>query len=130
MRTFQYSDEKSHKFWNIELSGNDVTVTYGRVGSAGQTQTKTIKDAAAALKEEYGFHSGGYLFTHRRGWLDTLEVGRMTVPFARLLAQAPQTRLLRTLRIDDTTMYWDDDDEGTFEPGPDVPEGVENASLY
>src|SRR5436190_8729649 len=51
MRTFQYSDEKSHKFWNIELSGTDVTVTYGRVGSAGQTQTKAFKDAAAAQKE-------------------------------------------------------------------------------
>src|SRR5436190_1222239 len=51
MRSFQYSDEKSHKFWNIELKGNDVTVTYGRVGSAGQTSTKSFKDAAAAQKE-------------------------------------------------------------------------------
>jgi uncharacterized protein (TIGR02996 family) len=51
MRTFTYSDAKSHKFWNIELQGNTVTVTYGRIGSAGQTQTKTFADEARAQKE-------------------------------------------------------------------------------
>jgi predicted DNA-binding WGR domain protein len=38
MRTL--SDAKSHKFWNIEQAGSSFTVTYGRVGSTGQTQTK------------------------------------------------------------------------------------------
>jgi uncharacterized protein (TIGR02996 family) len=51
MRTFTYSDAKSHKFWNIELQGSQLTVTYGRIGTAGQTQTKAFKDAAAAQKE-------------------------------------------------------------------------------
>ncbi|HZY89039.1 MAG TPA: WGR domain-containing protein [Gemmataceae bacterium] len=51
MRTFTYSDAKSHKFWNVELQGSSLTVTYGRIGSAGQTQTKAFKDAAAAQKE-------------------------------------------------------------------------------
>jgi uncharacterized protein (TIGR02996 family) len=51
MRTFTYSDAKSHKFWNIDLQGNQFTVTYGRIGSAGQTQTKAFKDAATAQKE-------------------------------------------------------------------------------
>jgi uncharacterized protein (TIGR02996 family) len=51
MRTFQYSDVKSHKFWNIEVSGTDLTVTYGKVGSAGQTQTKTFASAKKAQAE-------------------------------------------------------------------------------
>jgi uncharacterized protein (TIGR02996 family) len=51
MRTFQYSDAKSHKFWNIEVSGTDLTVTYGKVGSAGQTQTKTFASAEKAQAE-------------------------------------------------------------------------------
>jgi uncharacterized protein (TIGR02996 family) len=51
MRTFTYSDAKSHKFWNVEVQGNTLTVTYGRIGSAGQTQTKTFADAARARKE-------------------------------------------------------------------------------
>jgi uncharacterized protein (TIGR02996 family) len=51
MRTFIYSDEKSHKFWNIELHGDSFTVTFGRQGTAGQTKTKKCKDEAAAEKE-------------------------------------------------------------------------------
>ena len=48
MRTFTLSDAKSHKFWNIELQGQSFTVTYGRQGTAGQTQTKKFPDAAKA----------------------------------------------------------------------------------
>jgi uncharacterized protein (TIGR02996 family) len=48
MRTFQYSDAKSHKFWNIEVSGDTFTVTYGKVGARGQTQTKSFPSAEKA----------------------------------------------------------------------------------
>jgi predicted DNA-binding WGR domain protein len=51
MRTFQFSDAKSDKFWSIELAGTCVTVRYGRVGTKGQTRTKefaTELQAAAA----------------------------------------------------------------------------------
>src|ERR1043165_1915846 len=51
MRTFQYSDAKSHKFWNIEVSGSTFTVTYGKVGSDGQTQTKSFASAEKAQAE-------------------------------------------------------------------------------
>jgi uncharacterized protein (TIGR02996 family) len=51
MRTFTCSDSKSHKFWNIDLRGRSLTVTFGRQGTAGRTQTKKFKDEAAARKE-------------------------------------------------------------------------------
>jgi uncharacterized protein (TIGR02996 family) len=51
MRSFTYSDAKSHKFWNIDLQGKSFTVTYGRQGSAGQSQTKKFSDEAKAQKE-------------------------------------------------------------------------------
>jgi uncharacterized protein (TIGR02996 family) len=51
MRTFTFTDATSHKFWNIELTGKSFTVTYGRIGSTGQTQTKTFADEAKAQKE-------------------------------------------------------------------------------
>jgi uncharacterized protein (TIGR02996 family) len=51
MRTFQFSDAKSHKFWTIEVSGSGFTVTYGKVGSAGQTQTKSFASAEKAQAE-------------------------------------------------------------------------------
>jgi uncharacterized protein (TIGR02996 family) len=51
MRTFVYSDEKSHKFWSIDLVGTTFRVTFGKVGTAGQTQEKTFTDDAKAKKE-------------------------------------------------------------------------------
>ncbi len=51
MRTFQYSDAKSHKFWNIEVSGSSFTVTYGKIGTSGQTQTKSFASAEKAQTE-------------------------------------------------------------------------------
>src|SRR5262249_33559798 len=51
MQTFQYSDAKSHKFWNIEVTGTSFTVTYGKVGSAGQTQTRTFATAEKSQAE-------------------------------------------------------------------------------
>nr|WP_208861962.1 WGR domain-containing protein [Leptospira barantonii] len=46
-----FKDDSSDKFWNIETSGNSFTVTYGKTGTAGQTQTKTFDDEATCLKE-------------------------------------------------------------------------------
>jgi uncharacterized protein (TIGR02996 family) len=51
MRSFQFSDAKSHKFWNIAVSGDSFTVTFGRVGTAGQTQTKSFPSAEKAQAE-------------------------------------------------------------------------------
>jgi uncharacterized protein (TIGR02996 family) len=51
MRTFQLSDATSHKFWNIDVKDKSFTVTFGKIGTAGQSQTKTFKDAATAQAE-------------------------------------------------------------------------------
>jgi uncharacterized protein (TIGR02996 family) len=51
MRRFEFRDGKSAKFWAIELAGRSFTVSYGKIGSAGQTQTKDFKDEAKAKSE-------------------------------------------------------------------------------
>jgi uncharacterized protein (TIGR02996 family) len=51
MRTFEFSDAKSHKFWSIDLGGSSFTVTYGKIGTAGQTQTKSFPTAEKAQVE-------------------------------------------------------------------------------
>lgn len=48
MRTFEFKDARSHKFWHITLKGKQFTVTYGRVGAKGQTQAKDFSTAKAA----------------------------------------------------------------------------------
>lgn len=49
-QTFIYSDEKSNKFWTIEITGNSFTVNYGKTGTDGQTQIKEFADNAACQK--------------------------------------------------------------------------------
>jgi uncharacterized protein (TIGR02996 family) len=48
MREFKYSDDKSYKFWKIELNGSAYTVRFGRIGTKGQTKTKEFPSATAA----------------------------------------------------------------------------------
>jgi uncharacterized protein (TIGR02996 family) len=43
--------EQSLKFWNIALQGQRFTVRFGKVGTAGQTQTKDFQDEAKAKSE-------------------------------------------------------------------------------
>ena len=49
-RYFEFVGGTSAKFWEISTRGNDVTVRFGRIGTGGQTQTKTLADAEAAAK--------------------------------------------------------------------------------
>ncbi|HEX6095229.1 MAG TPA: DUF4132 domain-containing protein [Thermoanaerobaculia bacterium] len=51
MRRFEVVDGASNKFWEVEVSGNDVTTRWGRIGTAGQSKTKTFASPAAAQKE-------------------------------------------------------------------------------
>jgi len=49
-RELVFQDGSSHKFWRIELSGASHTVTFGKVGTDGQTQTKEFDSEAEAAK--------------------------------------------------------------------------------
>ncbi|NEQ48486.1 MAG: WGR domain-containing protein [Leptolyngbya sp. SIOISBB] len=49
-QSLQYSDGKSDKFWCISLDEATHTVSYGRVGTKGQTKKKEFASAAAAEK--------------------------------------------------------------------------------
>ena len=44
-------DGKSSKFWRAKTEGSDLVVNYGRIGSNGQTKTKSFDDASDALAE-------------------------------------------------------------------------------
>ncbi|MFV8754878.1 WGR domain-containing protein [Nannocystaceae bacterium ST9] len=51
MRRFEYKDSKSHKFWEVVVEGKAFTVRYGKVGTEGQTQTKSYPSEAKAAAE-------------------------------------------------------------------------------
>lgn len=48
---FTYKDDKSDKFWQIAVNKKIFTVTYGKTGTAGTTQTKTFESEEKCLKE-------------------------------------------------------------------------------
>ena len=49
-RYFEFVEGNSNKFWEVSQSGNKMTTRWGRIGSAGQSKTKTFADEAAAAK--------------------------------------------------------------------------------
>src|SRR5262249_29693718 len=51
VRHFEFIGGSSRKFWEIFVAGNSFTVRFGRIGTAGQSQTKTFADGAIAKRE-------------------------------------------------------------------------------
>ena len=51
LRSLQYTQGASNKFWNIERKGSELTVHFGRIGTAGQTKTTDLPTVAAAEKQ-------------------------------------------------------------------------------
>jgi predicted DNA-binding WGR domain protein len=51
MKRFEFIEGGSKKFWEIGQSGCEMTVRYGRIGTNGQTQTKTFPDEARTTRE-------------------------------------------------------------------------------
>ena len=49
-RRFEYVGRTSSKFWEIRVDGREAVVRFGRIGTAGQTSTKTFPDDAEAAK--------------------------------------------------------------------------------
>ena len=48
MARYEFSEGKSNKFWEIEVSGKSFTTTHGRIGSDGRATTKTFASPAEA----------------------------------------------------------------------------------
>ncbi|MET0209833.1 MAG: WGR domain-containing protein, partial [Burkholderiaceae bacterium] len=51
MRRFEMVEGSTSKFWEVAVDGATLTTGYGRIGTAGQTKSKTLANEAAALKE-------------------------------------------------------------------------------
>ncbi|HJZ90046.1 MAG TPA: WGR domain-containing protein, partial [Gemmataceae bacterium] len=50
-RYFEFVDGKSNKFWEVWVSGGDMTTRWGRIGTDGQTKTKTFASPDKAQAE-------------------------------------------------------------------------------
>jgi len=74
----EYKDEKSHKFWQIEVHDNTYTVTYGKVGTKGQSKTKEFETVEKALSETEKMSKAkikkGYSYPNRKTTKDLLKL--------------------------------------------------------
>lgn len=48
---FEFMEGASRKFWEIGRENESLTIRFGRIGTAGQSQVKTFADAARATRE-------------------------------------------------------------------------------
>lgn len=48
MRRFELIEGTASKFWEVEQSDTELNIRWGRIGTAGQSQTKSFADAAKA----------------------------------------------------------------------------------
>lgn len=51
-RHFECTEDGASKFWEISVSAADLTIRFGRLGTNGQSQTKTFANAEAARREQ------------------------------------------------------------------------------
>jgi TPR repeat protein/predicted DNA-binding WGR domain protein len=67
LRKFEFRDQSTRKFWNIELQGKSCIVTFGQIGSSGEREVKEFDDEAKA-KREYQAHINEQVM---KGWMET-----------------------------------------------------------
>jgi len=51
VRRLELVSDTSKKFWEVSTSGPSITVRFGRIGTAGQTQTRSMESEAKATQE-------------------------------------------------------------------------------
>lgn len=51
MPRYEFKDDKSQKFWEIKREGDSFTTRFGKIGTDGQTSTKTYDSEEKCIKE-------------------------------------------------------------------------------
>ncbi len=110
MPRYEFSEGASNKFWEITLKGSDVVTTYGRIGAAGQSTTKSFESSSQA---QSAYHKLIEEKT-KKGYL--LTAGGEKVPVAQ--AQPAAGELAERLsRIDTLLKDADPDAFASLKPG-------------
>jgi predicted DNA-binding WGR domain protein len=85
MRSFEFVEGGSAKFWEIQRDGNEVTVRWGRVGTNGQTKAKAFDDPAAATTHETKLIAEKV----KKGYLETAATTAQPISAAPAVSSAP-----------------------------------------
>jgi predicted DNA-binding WGR domain protein len=78
MRSFEFVDGSSAKFWAVSREGSEVTVRFGRIGAQGQTGVKTLPDETTAVAHETKLINDKL----RKGYVETTAASPVPAPVA------------------------------------------------
>lgn len=97
-RRFVYEDEKSHKFWTVEVDDRVVTVHFGRIGTRGQVQVTEYGSPTAArtAADTLIYQKLG------KGYSEEDDEAVIPPPFAARPSPAPRARPAVAAVADDT----------------------------
>jgi predicted DNA-binding WGR domain protein len=121
MRRFELVEGSSAKFWEIDLDGSSFTVTWGRLGTSGQTQTKSFDSDAKALKE----HDKLVAEKTKKGYGEVEATGAPAAATASPKA-APAPKAAATPKPAATATS--DDDDGAAPAAPAAPAALQAAA--
>jgi len=84
IRRFEIKNEGPSKFWEISVSGKNITVRYGKVGTNGQTQLKICADVATAKN-----HAQKLIISKTaKGYMEVMSESKFTLPIASLYSKS------------------------------------------
>ncbi|MEI8256878.1 MAG: WGR domain-containing protein, partial [Deltaproteobacteria bacterium] len=114
MRRFEFNEGTSSKFWEIDVEGSGFTVRYGRIGSEGQTQTKSFasddkakSEADKLVKEKSG-----------KGYVETVSAGsKPATATPKVTVAAPKTATVEA-PVPAGTVRWTDEARSKVLPRP------------
>ena len=68
---FEYTDAVSNKFWEINLKGKQVTLTYGRIGIKNPAQIVKNFKGKSAIEDAKKYAEGKIGEKIRKGYLES-----------------------------------------------------------
>lgn len=98
MPRYEFTDEKSNKFWEITLVESEVIACWGRIGTEGQTKTKSFDDGDAAISD-YNKQISGKV---KKGYVLVDEGLAMPDPLGK---SNPELEAVIRADLDDTDAY-------------------------
>ena len=69
-KTFQYKDHASNKFWEINLKGSQVNLTYGRIGIKNPAKIEKKFNGKSASEDAKKFAEKKINEKLRKGYLE------------------------------------------------------------
>ncbi|BED21809.1 hypothetical protein VEE46_15770 [Escherichia coli] len=103
MKSYIYQDEKSHKFWAVEQQGNELHISWGKVGTQGQSQVKNFADVAAAEKAKLKLIAE----KTKKGYVENASANVHIPPITKATPEvesSPESKIQRPWLVDDAVI--------------------------